>query len=562
MIPEHSRDLPVFAEFPEMNPGPVCRLDRSGRVVLANTVARRLFGEGELQGKVWQELCPGLSESLWLSILNSTEPVQHEADFGDHCVLFTHVRASSGETLFVFGSDVTTLRKMELKLAELARFPEMNPGPVLKMDLRGSILLANASARQILNENITGQSWLEICPGMTPALWRSIHDTADPVLLEAQVKGCIFVFTHRCDPLTKVVFVFGADITKQKHAEKALRQSEKLATLGTLAAGIAHELNNPAAATCRAADHLRDAVARLEGALYTLDTDKLSPRAREELQTLKERAKEYAIRRNDLDPLSQSDLESAVEDWLDDQAVPQPWEVAPALAALDFTPADMSELESVFAGGNLLAVLQWVASAFVVYRLLHEITEGSERISEIVNAMKGYSYVGQAPLRMIDIHAGLDNTLVILRNKLKEGIIVKREYQQGVPNIVAYGSELNQVWTHLLDNAADALDGKGEITIRTKVDGGWVVVEISDDGPGIPESIQARIFDPFFTTKEPGRGTGLGLSTAYSIIRDMHKGEISLVSQPGSTHFTVKLPIDNPDLGRDLEYEQTVSRKG
>ena len=560
MKPEESKELAVLAEFPDMNPGPVCRLDRSGNVILANTAATKLFGERELRGKSWRALCPGLSDHVWSRVLTSIEPLQHEEDFGGLCVLFTHVRSSSGETIFAFGSDVTTLRQAERKLAEVARFPDMNPGPVLKMDQRGLVLLANEAARRTFTDDVVGQSWLEVCPGVTPAIWKAFLDTEDPIHHEANVQGCVFVFTHRCDRSAKLVFAFGADITQQKLAEKALRQSEKLATLGTLAAGIAHELNNPAAATRRAANQLREAVARLEQAVHALDTDAFSPYARERLRALEKRAQECASQPDDHNPVSRADLEAAVERWLDERSVPEPWEMAPALVAQKFTPAALSDLELSFTGIGLLRVLQWVSSAFPVYRLLHEVSQGSERISEIVDAMKGYTYVGQAPIRMIDIHEGLDNTLVILRGKLKAGITVKREYQPDIPAICAYGSELNQVWTNLLDNAAEALGGSGEITIRTKVEAGWVLVYIEDNGPGIPENVQSRIFDPFFTTKEPGKGTGLGLSTTYSIIHDMHRGTISLVSRPGSTVFTVKLLIENPELERDQRHEQFVPR--
>jgi signal transduction histidine kinase len=181
-----------------------------------------------------------------------------------------------------------------------------------------------------------------------------------------------------------------------------------------------------------------------------------------------------------------------------------------------------------------------------VYTLLHEIGQGSARLSEIVGAVKGYSYLGQAPVQAVDPHEGLENTLVILRSKLTAGIHVRRDYGADVPKIQAYGSELNQVWTNLLDNAIDAMGGTGEITIRTRRQGAWVVVEIEDDGPGIPDQIQNRIFDPFFTTKEPGKGTGLGLSLSHRIITQQHKGEIRVESQPGRTRFTVKLPIELP----------------
>jgi signal transduction histidine kinase len=211
--------------------------------------------------------------------------------------------------------------------------------------------------------------------------------------------------------------------------------------------------------------------------------------------------------------------------------------------SLDLDAQDLDRLLDRVGPQGLPVVLAWASSAFRVYLLTHEIGQGSARISEIVGALKSYSYLGQAPVQAVDLHEGIDNTLVILRNKLKHGIEVRREYG-AVPPVAAYGSELNQVWTNLLDNAADAMDGKGTITIRTHQDGAWAVVEIVDDGPGIAASIQHKVFDPFFTTKEPGEGTGLGLSTTYSIVTERHHGTISVTSVPGETRFTVRLPID------------------
>ena len=175
--------------------------------------------------------------------------------------------------------------------------------------------------------------------------------------------------------------------------------------------------------------------------------------------------------------------------------------------------------------------------------LMAEIGQGTERITEIVKALKSYSYLDQAPIQAVDIHEGLDNTLVILRSKLRDGVQVRRDYACDLPHIEAYGSELNQVWTNIIDNASSAMNGQGEIELRTYRQGSWAVVEIKDTGPGIPPEIQAKIFDPFFTTKAPGEGTGLGLSISNNIIVQKHKGEIAVYSKPGETRFEIKLPV-------------------
>jgi signal transduction histidine kinase len=367
----------------------------------------------------------------------------------------------------------------------------------------------------------------------------------------------LFFFALNVITVSSTVFVvlysFVTDRRRLRELEVAylnqevmLRQSEKLATLGTLAAGIAHELNNPAAATRRAAEQLRDAFARLEEAHTRLASANLTAAGRDLLRSLDLQARERSAGQANLDPLARVDQETAVEEWLDEHGVAEPWDVAPPLVGQGLDPRALAHLGTIFQGETLSVVLAWAASAFTVYTLLHEIGQGSARLSEIVGALRSYSYLGQAPMQAVDLHEGLENTLVILRNKLKGGINVHRDYGADMQKILAHGGELNQVWTNLLDNAVDAMGGTGEITIRTRRKEGWVVVEIEDNGPGIPAEIQNRIFDPFFTTKAPGKGTGLGLSLSHRIITQNHKGEIRLESRPGFTRFIVKLPIEAP----------------
>jgi len=431
-------------------------------------------------------------------------------------------------------------------LSELARFPEMNPGPVLRLDLDGRVSKANAAAFEAFGGDQTGRAWRELCPPVDDATWQRILNADATVPIEVRIGEREYVFAHRRDHQGSVVFAFGADVTSQKQAERALRQAERMATLGTLAAGVAHELNNPAAAARRASEQLRDAVVELEEAHHDLNLSGLTSEQTRSLHALQVRAQERAATPSHLDPLAQSDLELEVEEWLDEQGVPDADELAAPLAGQGLDPNALAGLAESFEATVLPAVLRWTARAYPVYTLLHEIGQGSARISEIVGALKSYSYLGQAPVLSIDLHDGIDNTLVILRNKLKGGVVVQRDYCSDLPLVPAYGSELNQVWTNLLDNAVDAMNGKGHIAIRTRRRGDRVAVEIEDDGPGIPPAIQARIFDPFFTTKAPGKGTGLGLATTYSIITEKHRGEIAVESQPGQTRFTVLLPLDLP----------------
>lgn len=537
-----------------MNPGPVCRLDLSGTVTLANKAAKTLFGQDSLMGKCWLDVCPQMTRSIWSSVLKEETPVQHEADFGSHCILFTHVCTPARDAVFVFGSDVTSLRLAERQLkkqadelAEYARFPEMNPGPVLRLNDDSAVLLANAAARRIFGDAVVDARWRDLCPGLTERLWKRILATPKPVAHETNVGTHFYMFTHQCDVKTHLVFVFGTDITEKKLAEKALQQSEKMATLGTLAAGIAHELNNPASATQRASDQLREGLTRLIVSHLRLAMLDLPVGTYAVLEQLEQQAVDLSARPFDLDPVTRSDLESQTERWLEEKEISNAPVIAPLLAGQNLHPARLAELESKFQKPALDQVINWTANTFRVFSLLNEISQGSARISEIVGAMKGYSFVGQAPVRMIDVHEGLDNTLVILSNKLKPGVTVQREYDASLPKLTAYGSELNQVWTNLIDNAVDAMDGRGTLTIRTSRNHEAAIVEIEDNGPGIMETIQSQIFDPFFTTKEPGKGTGLGLWMTFKIIREKHNGEIAFESRPGKTVFKVKLPMKGPE---------------
>lgn len=324
--------------------------------------------------------------------------------------------------------------------------------------------------------------------------------------------------------------------------EIMLRQSEKLATLGKLSAGIAHELNNPAAAAQRAAAQLQSMLLALEQAEFKVGELNLSPPQLEALALHTQRIYERARQPLFLDPLTRSDREYEIESWLEENGMENAWELAPPLVNIGYTSLELSNLANLFTDGKFAGVVALLSHIYATRNLLEEIGQGTSRIAEIVKALKSYSYLDQAPIQSIDIHEGLNDTLVILQSKLKAGIEVRRNYAQALPDIDAFGSELNQVWTNIIDNAIGAMAGQGRLILKTYQEDPWIVVEITDTGHGIPPEIQETIFDPFVTTKPPGEGTGLGLNISHHIIVQKHKGQISFTSRPGQTCFQVKLP--------------------
>jgi signal transduction histidine kinase len=319
-----------------------------------------------------------------------------------------------------------------------------------------------------------------------------------------------------------------------------LHQQERMAALGTLSAGLAHELNNPAAAAQRSASLLKESQAK-----WLVLTHQIEARAFQEGQTdwldgfMQEAARRFELPAK-LDALDKIDLVDQLQDWLEANGIESAWEFAPAMVNFGW---DAESLESLKESKFFNLSIRWLGEGCAMTELLNEVQETTSRLSQIVRAMKAYTYLDQAPLLEVDVHEGLENTLVIMQHKLKQGVTVKREYTKDLPHIEAYASELNQVWTNIIDNAVDAMDGKGEIVLRTYAEDRNVVVEIVDNGPGILEDILTRIYEPFFTTKPPGKGTGLGLHISHDIIANRHRGQLLVESEPGETKFKAVLPI-------------------
>ena len=323
------------------------------------------------------------------------------------------------------------------------------------------------------------------------------------------------------------------------------QQHAKLISLGTMAAGLAHELNNPAAAVGRSAQEAREVFRESSSRAVRLGALKMSPQELAFVADLPAEVARQAESAPALDSLGQSDREDEVAIWLEERGVEEAWELSPTLVGAGLDVEWLEDLSGHLPDeGSLGEVLAWLASEITGDELLREIRQASARISELVGAVKSYSHMDKASQKEVDVNEGLESTLVMLGHKLKKGNVrVTREYEEGLPRVCASGSELNQVWTNLIDNAIDAVAGDGHIGVRTANENGRVLVEISDDGPGIPEEIRERIFEPFFTTKEVGKGTGIGLDITHRVVVEELGGDIRVVSQPGDTRFQVRLPV-------------------
>lgn len=319
---------------------------------------------------------------------------------------------------------------------------------------------------------------------------------------------------------------------------RAEQQHEKLAALGKLSAGLAHELNNPSAAARRSAAALRDCLARLREAARSTE---IGP---EDCGLLAQREEEIraALKPAQFkDEFARVEREEAIQSWLESHNVPDAWKLSPSLADAGLTDAQLASFAAA-AGKSLGPELTRFATLLEMERIAEELEHSSARISDLIKAIKEYSYMDQGPMQEVDIERGLETTLTIMNHKLKRGITVVRDYAPNLPKVMSSGSELNQVWTNLIDNAADAMKNSGKLTIRTARENDFVLVEIADDGAGIPPEALSRIFDPFFTTKGVGEGTGLGLDVVSRIIKNVG-GHISVTSVPGDTRFQVRIPI-------------------
>jgi signal transduction histidine kinase len=343
---------------------------------------------------------------------------------------------------------------------------------------------------------------------------------------------------HKMPELTQRLVGLMSD--RIRETTRIEQQRDRLASLGKLSAGLAHELNNPASAAKRATTQLRDILKKIRDASLELGRRDLTSTQRAEIEKLEV----FFIQRDEPPPdaLTTSDLEEQIDSLLRSHGQNDLWQLAADLARKNVKPEALESLFANLDADTVRAALVRIAASVEIATLLNEIESSTSRISDLVRAIKEYTYMDQTPVQNVDVVKGLETTLTIMNHKLKRGVVVQRDYQR-IPLLVnSFGSELNQVWTNLIDNAIDAMGGKGELRVRTYREDNCVVVEIGDNGPGISPEIKAHIFEPFFTTKGVGEGTGLGLDTVQRIVKK-HRGNIQVNSKPGDTRFLVRLPL-------------------
>ncbi|MCJ7825376.1 MAG: cyclic nucleotide-binding domain-containing protein, partial [Anaerolineales bacterium] len=439
-----------------------------------------------------------------------------DADLARICQSISEISLDPGEVLFeegAVGDRAYVVRSGELE--------------IYKQSGKREILLAHRGPGEIIGEI---------------ALFENATRTAS--VRARQETTLVAITREQFDQLIKTSHqaaetLFYTVLSRLRAIESSLRQSEKMAQLGTLSAGMAHELNNPAAAVQRGSNQLGALLDQFQELQTQLTKLALDPGQLEALAALQKQLRQHASQPPEMDTLYRADLQDALENTLKDMGILEPWRIAPELVDLGMEGDGLAQWLTSFGSEQITLILQWLIADSSIQRLLYEIKQGAERISNLVSAMKSYAYLDQAPSQEVDIHKGLDDTLVILGSKIKSkpGLSIRKQYDPDLPSIYGFGSELNQVWTNLLDNALDAIEAGGQIIIRTSTEDDHVVVEVEDDGQGIPAEIQERVFEAFFTTKPPGQGTGLGLDISYNIVAFKHQGDLSFTSEPGRTCF-------------------------
>lgn len=444
-----------------------------------------------------------------------------EEDFALLGEMVEEKKISAGEILFTEGSpghEAYVIKEGELE--------------VLKKSADRELLIAVRGPGEVIGE----MAMLEEAPRMA-----TVKARTDSILLAIEKEELNELMERSRSALNALVHNV---LHRLSDTQDMLQQSEKMAQLGTFTAGIAHELNNPAAAIKRGEAQLIVSLPKLLDAERELAAEEISAEQASQIDKLREMAMQRAEKPPELDALMRNDRLDEIEAWLEaNTEIEDAYEIVSGLVNLDLNASELESFAKTFGSAHLPAVLGLLSATYSTFSLMAEMGQGASRISDIVKSLKSYSYLDQAPIQKVDIHRGIEDTLLIFGSRLRQGISLRREYSEGLAPIEVYGGELNQVWTNIIDNAIDALDGKGIITIRSRSEGDWLIVEIEDNGPGIPEEIQKRLFEAFYTTKPIGEGTGLGLNITYNIVVNQHRGDIRVTSKPGKTVFEVWLPV-------------------
>ncbi|RZK85233.1 MAG: cyclic nucleotide-binding domain-containing protein [Rhodococcus sp. (in: high G+C Gram-positive bacteria)] len=458
-------------------------------------------------------------------------------------------------TLFLF--EKLTDHQLE-RLCEKGHVELIEPGPVFAEGevatcfyvlIEGELVLSKLSGGEEIEFSRTSQR------GVYSGAWQSYLGDRAPQTYTASMRvtapSRFFVLdADRFGQLMREWFPMAVHLLEglffgNQNAKQVVDQRERLLALGSLSAGLTHELNNPAAAAVRATASLRDRVSHMRQKLSVIASGVYDRQALATLIRLQEETAELVAKAPTLTPLEASDREDELGDWFDDHGVSGGWDLAPTFVQAGL---DVPWLERIVASVDdesmVESAIRWLNYTIETELLMNEIADSTARVSTLVNAAKQYSQMDRAPYQRVDLRELLDSSLVMLGRKIGDSVTVVKEYDPTLPQIPAYAAELNQVWTNLIDNAVAAMDGHGTLTVRTRRDGDMALIEIGDTGPGVPEEIRSRIFEPFFTTKPVGEGTGLGLDISWRIVVKKHRGDLRVESEPGDTRFQVRIPIE------------------